>query len=372
MLRSVLLILFCASVCALVVAQQPTTAPQQAGGQQPENSDDFRIPVSVDVVVVPTMVLDHDGYIVNGLRKDQFHLYDNTKEQDVQVDSSFYPISLVLAIQANSHVEGLLPQVRKIGNLIKPLIVGDQGEVALIAYDGRVRVLQEFTSDADKITDKVKTIFPGSDQNRMIDAVMEGTRMLQKRERNRRRIMLTIGETRDLGSAGRAREALIGLQLSNIVFYSVDMSRFITTLTAPPPVPRPDTLPPAMHQVPGITPSTPTTVAQTYGYYPSGRIEFIPLMLELYKDAKAIFKSNPVEMFTKGTGGTEFGFHTQRTLETAVEKVGEELHSQYLLTYSPNNKDEGGFHEIKIGVVGHPDYKVYARPGYWLPPKGKG
>src|SRR5262249_49974140 len=115
MLRPVFLILFCALVSALVVAQQPSTAPQQAGGQQPE-SDEFRIPVTVDVVVAPTMVLDHDGYIVNGLRKDQFHLYDNGKEQDVQVDSSFYPISLVIAIQANSHVEGLLPQVRKIGN----------------------------------------------------------------------------------------------------------------------------------------------------------------------------------------------------------------------------------------------------------------
>jgi len=358
-------------LCALLVAQQPTTAPQQAGGtpaQQPTEGE-FRIPVTVDVVVAPTMVLDKNGYYVNGLRKDQFHLFDNNKEQDVQVDVSFYPISLVIAIQANSHVEGLLPQVKKIGNLIKPMIVGDQGEVALIAYDGRVRVLQEFTSDPDKITEKVKTISPGSSQNRLIDAVVEGTRMLRNRERNRRRIMLAIGETRDLGSEGRAREALIGLQLSNIVFYSVDMSRFITTLTAPPPVPRPDTLPPAMHQVPGLTASTPTTVAQTYGYAPVGRAEFIPLMLELYKDAKAIFKSNPVEVFTKGTGGTEFGFHTQRTLETAIEKVGEELHSQYLLTYNPNNKDEGGFHEIRIGIAGHPDYKVYARPGYWLAPK---
>ncbi len=369
MFRPVLLILFCALVCALLIAQQPSTPPPP---QQPATADqtpeEYRIPVTVDVVVAPTMVLDKDGYYVNGLRKDQFHLYDNNKEQDVQVDVSFYPISLVIAIQANSHVEGLLPQVRKIGNLIKPMIVGDQGEVALIAYDGRVRVLQEFTSDPDKITEKVKTISPGSSQNRLIDAVMQGTQMLRNREKNRRRIMLSIGETRDVGSAGRAREALIGLQLSNIVFYSVDMSRFITTMTAPTPVGRPDTLPPAMHPLPPNVPATPSMVAQTYGYN-AGRVEFIPLMLELYKDAKAIFKSNPVEMFTKGTGGTEFGFHTQRTLETAIEKVGEELHSQYLLTYSPNNKDEGGFHEIRIGIAGHPDYRVYARPGYWLAPK---
>ena len=366
MFRPVLLTL----VTTLLFAQQPGTAPQTAGqpgsaAQTAGQFEEYKIPVTVDVVVAPTMVLDKNGYYVNGLRKDQFHLFDNGREQNPQVDVSFYPISLVIAIQSNSHVEGLLPQVNKIGNLIKPLIVGDQGEVALIAYDGRVRTLQEFTSDPDKITEKVKTIFPGNSQNRLIDAVVQGTRMLTMRERNRRRIILTIGETRDLGSETRAREALIGLQLSNIVCYSVDMSRFMTSLTAPTPVGRPDNLPPAAHPLPPQFAATPTTVSQMYGYN-AGRAEFIPLMLELYKDAKAIFQSNPVEVFTKGTGGTEFGFHTQRTLEVALEKVGEELHSQYLLTYSPNNKDEGGFHEIKIGIAGHPDYKVYAWLGYWL------
>ena len=63
-------------------------------------------------------------------------------------------------------------------------------------------------------------------------------------------------------------------------------------------------------------------------------------MVELFRDAKAIFKDNPVEAFTKGTGGSEFGFHSQRTLEEAVQKLGEELHSQYFISYSPNNRDE--------------------------------
>jgi VWFA-related protein len=283
------------------------------------------------------------------------------------VDEAFYPISLVIAIQANSHAEGLLPQVKKIGNLIKPIIVGDQGEVALIAYDGRVRTLQEFTSDPDKITEKVKSIYPGSSSSRLIDAVVLGTQMLRRREKNRRRILLTIGETRDMGSEARGREALLGLQLNNIVFYSVNMSRFITTLTAPTPVPRPDPLPPAMRPLPSGVPATPTTVQQTYGTN-AGRAEFIPLLVEIFKDVKAIFKSNPMEVFTKGTGGTEFAFHSQGSLEKAIQKIGDELHAQYLLSYAPNNKEEGGFHEITVGIAGHPEYKTQTRPGYWVAP----
>ena len=315
------------------------------------------------------LVFDRNGDYVNGLRPDQFRLFDNGKEQNVQVDVSFVPISLVLLVQANEHVEGLLPQVKRIGNLLAPLVVGDQGEVALIAYDSRIRVLQDFTNDPQKITEKVKTIYPGSQSNRLIDAVVEGTRMLRNRPKNRRRIMLAIGETRDIGSESRAREALIGLQIQNIEFYSVDMSRFMTTLTAPTPVGRPDNLPPAMHSLPSSVPATPTTVAQTYGYN-AGRAEFLPLMVELFKDAKAIFQDNPVELFTKGTGGSEFGFHNQKSLEQAIQRVGEELHSEYMISYSPNNRDEGGFHEIVVDVTGRPDVKrVQTRPGYWLAPK---
>jgi len=339
-------------------------AQQQEPAQQ---STVFR--VGVDVVVAPVLVFDRDGNYVNGLQPFQFHLYDNGKEQDIQVDVSYHPISLVLAIQANSHVEGLLPKVQKIGNLIAPLIIGEQGEAAVIAYDARIRTLQEFTSDPDKITQAVKKIYPGSTSNRLVDAVVEGTRMLRSRPPNRRRILIAIGETRDLGSESRTREALLGLQFANVVFYGVDMSRFVTTLMAPAPIPRPDPLPPAMRPLPPNVPATPTSVAQAYGTL-GGRAEFIPLMVEVFKDVKAIFKDNPVEVFTKGTGGTEFGFHGQRSLEEAIQKAGEELHSQYLVSYRPNNTDEGGFHEITVEVAGRPDVrKVLTRPGYWLAPK---
>ena len=348
------------------LAAPPNRAQQP---QQPEETPAVRIGVTVENVVAPVLVFDKQGSYVNSIRPDQFHLYDNTKEQNISVDVVYQPISLVIAIQANSHVEQLLPHVQKIGNLITPLLIGDQGEAALIAYDARIRVLQDFTSDPDKITQQVKKIYPGSTSNRLVDAVVEGTRMLTTRPKNRRRILIVIGETRDVGSEGRSREALLGLQFANVLFYGVDMSRFMNVLTAPQPVGRSDNLPPAMHPMPSGVPATPTTVAQLYGTN-GGTAEFIPLMVEVFKDVKAIFKDNPIEVFTKGTGGSEFGFHGQRSLEEAIQKAGEELHSQYTISYNPNNKDEGGFHHIVVQVGGHPEVeRVQTRPGYWLAPK---
>ena len=79
----------------------------------------------------------------------------------------------MLLIQANAHVDAILPQVNKIGNLIGPQVIGDSGETALIAYDSRIRLLQDFTTDQKKIALAVKTIQSGSESNRMVDAVAE-------------------------------------------------------------------------------------------------------------------------------------------------------------------------------------------------------
>ncbi len=335
-------------------------------------NDDVQAPppfrVSTDLVVAPVTVFDRSGGYVSGIQPEQFHLFDNDKEQNIHVDVAYQPISLVIAIQANSHVESILPQVQRIGNLITPLVIGDQGEAAVVAYDSRIRTLQDFTSDPEKITKAVKSITPGSTANRMIDAVVDSGRMLDSRPKNRRRILLLIGETRDLSSESRAREALIGLQLANIVFYAVDMSRFVSTLSAHPEPARPLQQPAAAYPLPGGNPSTPNTVAQTYSQ--NDRAQFLPLMVELFKDAKAIFKDNPVELFTKGTGGSEFSFYRQKGLEEAIQKIGEELHSQYLISYNPNNKEEGGFHHITVGVSGRSDVaRVQTRLGYWLAAK---
>ena len=147
------------------------------------------------------------------------------------------------------------------------------------------------------------------------------------------------------------------------------MSRVRNTLTAPPKPARPETNPPATRgPLPMGQPSTPTTISNTFGT--NNQVQFVPLMVEVFKDVKAVFKSNPVEVFTKGTGGSEFSFNSQRSLEEAIQKMGEELRAGYVISYRPNNKDEGGFHEIKVDVPRRADVKrVQTRPGYWLAPK---
>ncbi len=335
-------------------------APQEVV-QQP-----FR--TNVNVVVAPTVVTDHEGNFVNGLQPQQFRLSDNGKPQNIKVDIAWVSISLVVAVQANSTAEPVLAKIQRIAPLFKDLVLGDQGEVAVICFDHRIQLLQDFTGDTGKLDTAFKKLKAGSSGSRMVDAVVEATNMLRHKPPERRRILLLISETRDLGSSGRVREALTALQFENVNVYSVNINRMIGTLLAKPQPPRPDSIPYTARPLPPGIPPTPEAAAQVTGNA-TNSANVVPLIVEIFKDVKAIFVPNPVEVFTKWTGGKEHSFISERELERSILSIGNELHSEYLITYTPNNKEEGGYHEIAVSVPDQAKVKVRTRPGYWVASK---
>jgi len=337
-------------------------APAQPGQTQPgqvQPGSDVIFRSNVRAVIAPVTVTDRDGRVVNSLTTLDFQLYDNKKLQKITEDQATHPISLVVAIEASAEVEKIVPQVQKIGPLLSNLLIGDSGEIAVLSFDHRVQTLTGFTSDPDQINAAMKKLKPGSTSFRLNDAAMQAMNLLRNRPPTRKRILLLITESRDNGSELHVRDVLIAAEFANVVVYSVDMSHLVASLTSTAQPPRPDAIPPEARHLPAGQIGTQTTDAQnTMG-------DWTPALKEIFIAAKAIFIPNPLEVYTKYTGGREYSFMTQKTLERAVADIGEELHSQYLLTYSPNNQDEAGFHEIEVRIL-KPGLKVRTRNGYWL------
>jgi VWFA-related protein len=319
---------------------------------------------TVNIVVAPTTVTDRDGNFVHGLQPQDFRLYDNESLQNIKVEMTYIPISLVVAIQANSGAEPVLEKIKTIGPLIEGLIAGEQGEVAVLAFDHRLRVMQDFTNDGAKVTAAIKKINAGSTTSRVVDAVGESVRMLRRRPADRRRIILLIAETRDGGSEGHVREVMTEAQIHNIQAYTVNINRMVTTIFGKAQPPRPDAIPTTARTLPPGAAVTPTTVAAYGGAGMYGN--YIPMFVEIFKQVKAIFVPNPAEVLTQYTGGQEYSFSSQRGLEQALTKIGSDLHAQYIISYSPSNKLEGGFHEIRVVVTANARVKVRTRPGYWM------
>jgi VWFA-related protein len=363
---------------ALLGAQQPkkqtpaqgSASPAQAsvGSQQPsapqQSGDDETLPKFVQTVkevMAPVTVTDRDGKVVNGLTALDFRLLDNGKPQAISVDTVAHPISLVVAVQANATVESILPQIQKIGSVFDDLVIGDNGEMAVLAFDHRIQTMTPFTSDPDKIHDAFKKIKAGSYASHLNEAALEALNLLRNRPADRRRILVLISESRDAGSHYHVRDVLTEAEFADIVIYPIDISHLLSSLTAKQlPNRQPSVIPPGGIHYPNGEVNTPTLDLQQ-----NQNGNFVPLFKEMFVAVKAIFVPNPLEVYSRFTGGREYSFMSQRGLESAVSDIGEELHSQYLLTYSPNDQEEAGFHEIEVQVM-KPDLKVRTRNGYWL------
>ncbi|MEO8658426.1 MAG: VWA domain-containing protein [Bryobacteraceae bacterium] len=348
--------------CVALFAQQPQTKVTKPPVEPVDDTVTFR--GRVNIVIAPTTVTDTQGQNVPGLSTADFKLYDNDKLQKIEQDITFQPLSIVVVVQANGKVDGILPKIRKIGNLFEPLVIGDAGELAVISFDHQIKVNQDFTNDPVKIRTAFENIKAGSNTSALIDAVTVGSRMLNRRPKNRRKVLLLIAETRDGGSEGKLREAVTNLDIYNISLYSVNINHMVSSLTQKPAYSRPDPIPATARHMPNGAAVTPETVASMHAVE-GQQMNFAPLIKELYIGVKAIFIDNPVEVFTKYTGGKEYNFVTQRDLERAISDIGDRLHAEYLLSYNPNNKMEGGYHTIRV-EVGRYGMRVATRPGYWM------
>lgn len=317
----------------------------------------------VRFVMAPTTVTDRDGRYVNDIQPHEFRLVDRGKDQKLRVDlATQQQLDIVVCIQANNTVEPVLDKIKQIGPLLEGLVLGEKGQAAIIAFDHRIRTMQEFTNDGALFKKALAKINAGSTTSAMNDAVVAAARMLKGRPNDHRKVILLIAETRDKGSEAKTRQALLDLQFGNIVLYSVNINRLVTSLLTKSQPPRPDPLPPGARHMPAGSLVTPETISQQTGIY-NGNV--VPLAVEILRQAKSIFVDNQLEVFTKFTGGSERSFLTYKDLERVIADIGQELQSQYMISYSPNNTEEGGFHQITVDVS-RTGLTVRTRPGYWM------
>jgi VWFA-related protein len=290
---------------------------------------------TVRLVIAPTTVTDRKGSYVDGLSEQDFRLTDNGVPRDVRVDFASVPISLVIAVQASEFSAAALNKLHRIGGMIEPLVTGERGEVAVVAFDSDVRVAQDFTSSFDGVRAAIGSLQPGDRGSKMIDAVSESVRMLAARPPERRRVLLVFSEARDRSSKAKLADVVTRAEQQNVTIYPVTYSAYWTAFTAKP----------------GTTPP------------PSGYgIDIIAIVKEIAQLAK----TNSALAFSKYTGGRELSFVKQKSLEEAVTRIGEELHSQYLLSFQAGSTDDALFHRIEVTLPGRTGLTVRTRPGYWM------
>ena len=342
-------------------AQGPIAPKPGATIQQPPEGT---LRVRVALVNAPVVVIDPKGELVLDLEKKDFHVLDNGVDQAIEsLDLGGEPLSAVLVFETSSRIAPLLAGVQKTGIVFTQTVVGATGEAAVLTYDDNIGRLLPFTMDNDQVEKTISNLKPSTSGARLYDALAEAIAMLRERPAERRRAIIVIGEARDTGSEEKLGDALRQAQLANVVIYSVGLSTTAAGLRSEPSQAGPlQTTPPGTFGGPPIpgTAQTPTS-QQQYG----GNIDLLGLAEWAVRNAAAVVKDRPLEIASAATGGTYQSVVRDHTLEKAVDNIGGELNSQYMLSYRPTGSDAEGYHQIKV-TVDRPGVKVRTRPGYYL------
>lgn len=339
-----------------------------------------KITARVTLVNTPVTVRDSSGAMIHNLDEQDFRITDNGVPQKItHFEIGGDPISLVIVVETSSRIESFLPQLRKTGILFTEQVMGPEAEAAVVGFDDSVKTLEAFTRSHDAIQSAFLGLECGESGLRLYDAMAAGVEMLVGRRKPSkesavpgRRVLLVLSEALDNGSAARLGEILRRAQLENITIFSVGLSTTRAELqgkprqNAPVPITPPGTF--GMPPPPG-TVQTPTTDANQQ----NAGIDLIELAQVLVEHTKSAATQHALEVASAATGGAYYSTFRGRSIETAIDEIGGELHSQYFISYSPSSGNEDaanfGYHQISVSLV--PDKaggkRISTRPGYYIP-----
>jgi hypothetical protein len=65
------------------------------------------------------------------------------------------------------------------------------------------------------------------------------------------------------------------------------------------------------------------------------------------------------------SGGRSLKFATQSKLENDLIHLGSEIHSRYVVSFTPGQAPDARLHTLNVRIKRKPQFVVRTRPGYW-------
>jgi VWFA-related protein len=353
--------------CAFGQSNRPPGAPetQAPAPVQAQN----KIQVRTEEVIAPVTVLDKRSAPVLDLTQKDFHVFDNGVEQTIDHwDMGGDPLAVALLIETSSHIAMMAPVIRGMGSIFTETVMASNGEAAVITYDSTVDVRQAFTHDHDDVQQAIAQVKFEAPEMRLYDAMAEAVEQLKTRPANYRRVMLIVGESQDIASDSKLGLVLRDAQLANIAIYAVGPSSSTADLRfGDKPQSNGIKYPPGVFSGPTRPGALPIP---ENGGAPGGSFDPFPVAIWLITRGTNEIKNHQLAVAAAATGGVHYRAFRDRTVRTALDQIGGELHAQYIIGYAPSAERAPGFHEIKV-TVARPDVTVRTRLGYFVVTPGE-
>jgi VWFA-related protein len=292
-----------------------------------------------NLVPVPTLVRDAAGNAVYGLHAEDFIIEDDGVEQAVHLDEAAEaePISLVIAVQSGRRADREFGRMAGLAAMLDPVLSRPQNEAALLLFDSKLDLVQDFTNNGDTIEADLKNLQPGDNGASILDAVAYASKMLGRRPEGRKRVLLLISETRDHGSHfAKIDDAVRLVGLTHTLVYALPFSPYISEQL--------DTLRGANKDEWGAGPD----------------------FLQMIVAVRNAMKKNSAKALASMTGGEYEQFATRKGFESDMLGFANHLNSRYLLSFEPKNPHPG-LHGIRVKLRhANPNQALLFRSTYWV------
>jgi len=295
------LVLACAASAALVW-QQPASAQQPATPQPPATFKSGTQLVSLFVTVA-----DAQKRLVPDLTKDDFEVFDNEKPQPlVFFQNETQPITVVVMLDTSGSMTGTIELLRQAAEqfLIR-LLPEDKGRVG--AFNDKIQFSSRFTSDRDELVSDVKELDYGNG-TKLWDAV--GASLDELKGIEGRRVILVFTDGDDTESRTRLGTVIDRARAEEVMIYAIGLE-------------------------------------------------------SNYFNGEHMVRSKPdggLRKIADETGGGYFELKKTAELAPTFSRVAQELHSQYVLGFTPTALD-GKVHKLMVRVK-QPGMTARARRSY--------
>ncbi|HEU4837096.1 MAG TPA: VWA domain-containing protein [Pyrinomonadaceae bacterium] len=127
--------------------------------------------INTTLVTVPVSVLDRQGRFVSGLKREDFHLFEDGVEQSiVHFEPTEMPFTVALLLDTSASTRFHLSEIKEaaitFAKKLRP-----QDRVLVVTFSDEVLTLTEATSDLELITDVIEADVRSGQSTRLYDAV---------------------------------------------------------------------------------------------------------------------------------------------------------------------------------------------------------
>jgi VWFA-related protein len=322
----------------------PPKKEEEPKPKKVEGMPDFSLHVNVPLVTVDVGVVTKEGQFVPGLKKEQFKIIEDGVPQTItDFNQTQAPITAVMLVEfANNFQDFEYDSL--VASYIFAQTLKKEDWIALISYDIRPHLLQDFTQDKNAIYGGLNSLrIAMSAETNLFDALYDTIDRLETVEG--RKYIVLVSSGRDTFSKRTLDQALKKVQASkDIVIYSISTGQALRNYAETHGLMR------------YLCPITDFNCGMTYNQ-----------------------ADNQMKTFAKMTGGKYYAPLFQGSFKDAFVDIANTVRNQYAISYHPTNRtQDGSFRKIKVELVdengkpvrmkdekGHDvKYQIVAREGY--------